>query len=288
MASPSTPEESKSAKLLRELFAAGRPLLYILSAEERRVGNLLRQAGRRSLDRPIPYWSWSLTEGMKGEGAAGADTTDPRRALDFIASHEGPGVFHLKDFHEPMREAVVVRRLRDLYDLCMGQGKYVVVSSPVRFIPDELSRNLVFIELNVPDFVEVRQFLAEQAAALKAAGVAVDTSESTLVHMARALQGLTLDEAGFAVRRAVAETKRLGLESLPVLFDEKKMLVNRSGTIQYVADGAQIDRVGGLEVMKKWLQERRALFQQRDTIGAEMVPKGVLVMGVSAAARACR
>jgi SpoVK/Ycf46/Vps4 family AAA+-type ATPase len=33
--------------------------------------------------------------------------------------------------------------------------------------------------------------------------------------------------------------------------------------------------------MKKWLVERRQLFLMRDSIGAEMVPKGVLVMGVS-------
>ncbi len=33
--------------------------------------------------------------------------------------------------------------------------------------------------------------------------------------------------------------------------------------------------------MKKWLVERRELFQTRDSIGAEIVPKGVLLMGIS-------
>jgi len=275
--------KSKSGKLLRELFASGRPLLYLMSAEEQRVGTLLSLAARQFFNPPVPYWSWSLTEGMQcADGAKpGKDTLNPRAALDFIADHPGPGVFHLKDFHEALHEAVVVRRLRDLYTLCLNQGKFVVVSSPVRFIPEELNRNIVYVELNVPDFVEIRALLEARAAAIAAAGGTVDTSEATLVHMTRALQGLTLDEADFAIRRAVADTQRLGLESLPVLFDEKRLLVNRSGTIQYIADGAQIGRVGGLEVMKKWLLERRQLFQNRDSIGAEMVPKGVLVMGVS-------
>ncbi|CAG1773008.1 hypothetical protein BAC2_03395, partial [uncultured bacterium] len=180
-----------------------------------------------------------------------------------------------------MHEAVVVRRLRDLYTLCMNQGKFVVITSPIRHIPDELNRNIVYFELNVPDFVELRALLEERAKAIQAAGGQVDTSDSTMTQMIRALQGLTLDEAGFAIRRAVAETNHLGLESLPILFEEKKLLVNRSGTIQYVGDGAHIDRVGGLEVMKKWLVERRKLFQERDTLGADMVPKGVLVMGIS-------
>ena len=65
------------------------------------------------------------------------------------------------------------------------------------------------------------------------------------------------------------------------LLEEKKLIVNKSGLIQYVADGTQIDHVGGLEYLKKWLLERRQLFLERDSLAAEIVPKGVLVMGVS-------
>ena len=36
-----------------------------------------------------------------------------------------------------------------------------------------------------------------------------------------------------------------------------------------------------LETLKKWLLERRKLFLMRDEISAEIVPKGVLVMGIS-------
>jgi len=275
--------DSKSSKLLRELFASGRPLFYILTAEEQRVSSLLRDGAGHFFGQPVPYWAWSLTEGLQcSDGqVAGKDTTDPRAALDFIAQYPGKAIFHLKDFHEAMHEAVVVRRLRDLYSLCMNQGKFVVITSPIRHIPEEINRNVVYFELNVPDFVELRALLEQQAKLIQAAGGQVDTSDSTMTQMIRALQGLTLDEAGFAIHRAYAETKHLGLESLPVLFEEKKLLVNRSGTIQYIADGAHIDRVGGLDVMKKWLVERRKLFQIRDTIGEDMVPKGVLVMGIS-------
>ena len=38
--------------------------------------------------------------------------------------------------------------------------------------------------------------------------------------------------------------------------------------------------VGGLEGMKKWLVERRKLFRLQDGLSADIVPKGVLVMGV--------
>ena len=45
---PAAPQsaESRAAKMLREVFESGRPLTYIRSAEEQRVGNVLREVGR--------------------------------------------------------------------------------------------------------------------------------------------------------------------------------------------------------------------------------------------------
>ena len=276
--------ESGASRQLSELFASGRPLLYVMSAEEQRVGRLLRDAARQFSAKPLPLWSWTLTEGMRrgDEAPLGKDTTDARAALDFIADFDGPAVFHLKDFHEPLRESAAVRRrVRDVCELCAEHGKFVVISSPVRFIPDELYRDVVYVELDMPDRAELQAFVEERAAAITAAGGTADTSAATLALMTRALQGLTLDEAGYAIRRAQADGNTLGAASLPALFEEKRLSLARTGTIDYIADGGQLAGVGGLRVMKKWLLERRALFLARDSIAAEMVPKGVLVMGVS-------
>jgi len=276
--------QSRSSRQIGEILASGRPLLYILTTEENRVGGLLQEAARHAFERPPQLWVWSLTEGMKASGGAQSvpGSADPKAALDFVAAHHEPGLFLLKDFHEALRDAAyVVRRLRDLYDLCIDRGKFLVISSPVKYIPPELGRIVAYLELSVPDLAELRGFLLEQAAALAAAGATVATDDASLGQLSRALQGLTLDEARFALRRALAGGRSLGLESLPTLYEEKRLLVSRSGTVQYVAENTEIGSVGGLEIMKQWLTERRRLFQLRDTIDAELVPKGVLVMGVS-------
>jgi len=105
--------------------------------------------------------------------------------------------------------------------------------------------------------------------------------EEEAFKMARALQGLTLDEVRHALRRALAVNGTLDGKALPRLIEEKKLIVNKSGLIQYVADGTRIEHVGGMEYLKKWLVDRRKLFVQRDSLDAEIVPKGLLVMGVS-------
>ena len=101
-----------------------------------------------------------------------------------------------------------------------------------------------------------------------------------LHQLAPALLGLTLDEARYALRRALAATGHLSPESLPALLEEKRLLINRSGVIEFIADGTNIGEVGGLDGLKTWLLERRKLFELRDSLNTEIVPKGLLLMGI--------
>ena len=270
--------ESRAAKVLREIFESGRPLTYVRSSEEQRVGRVLREVALRlPAPAPVRVWTWSLTQGMhRDDEAAEAGTHAPLAALDFIAAHTEAAIFHLKDFHEPLRESAEVRRrLRDLYESCRDQRKFVVITSPVRSIPEEVERSLMFLELRPPDLVELVEFLRDETG-----GSESDTGEEILYQLASALQGLTLDEARYALRRALAVNTRLGPESLPAVLEEKRLLVNRSGALEYVADGTSIGEIGGLDGLKKWLLERRKLFQLRDSLSIEIVPKGVLLMGI--------
>lgn len=266
--------ESRAATTLREAFESGRPLTYVRTSEEQRAARVLREVGLRLFgSTPVPVWTWSLTDGMHRDGqAAEAGTHDPRAALDFIAAHPHAAIFHLMDFHEPLRESAGIRRrLRDIYESCRGQRKFVVITSPVRAIPEELERSLLFLELRPPDLVELVAFLREESG---------DATHPLLQKLAPALLGLTLDEARYALRRALAATGQLGPESLPALLEEKRLLINRSGVVEYIADGTNIGEVGGLDGLKTWLLERRKLFELRDSLNSEIVPKGLLLMGI--------
>ena len=235
----------------------------------------------RAVSADLPVWTWSLTDGLRRDGGAvEPGTQSARAALDFIAAHSGAAIFHLKDFHEPLRDSAEARRrLRDIYDSCRDQRKYVVITSPVRFIPEEIERSLMFLELLPPDIAELTDLLVEDSPLL--APHSLDgAGEALLEQLARALLGLTLDEAGYALRRALAANAKLGPESVPYLLEEKRVLVSRSGVVDYVSDGTNLGEVGGLEGLKKWLVERQKLFQMRDQLTNEIVPKGLLMMGI--------
>ncbi|MGA2576340.1 MAG: AAA family ATPase [Bryobacteraceae bacterium] len=274
--------ESRAAKMLREVFDSGRPLTYIRSSEEQRVARVLREVSLHLASTPTSVWTWTLTEGMRRDGrTAEAGTQSPREALDFIAGYADAAIFHLKDFHEPLRESAETRRrLRDIYESCRDQRKFIVISSPVRSIPEEVERSLLFIELRPPDLVELVDFLRDELALTPDPSGLRDSGDANLNQLARSLQGLTLDEARYALRRALAASPHLGPECIPALLEEKRLLVNRSGTVEFIAEGGSMGNIGGLETLKKWLTERRKLFQMRDTLSADIAPKGLLMMGI--------
>jgi SpoVK/Ycf46/Vps4 family AAA+-type ATPase len=142
----------------------------------------------------------------------------------------------------------------------------------VAFIPEEIERSVVFLELRPPDQIELVEVLREEARG--------SITEAALDQMAGALLGLTLDEARFALRRALAASGLPGVDFLRLLLEEKRLLVGRSGVIEYIAEVAAIGDIGGLEELKKWLLERRELFRMRDNLTNEIVPKGILLMGI--------
>lgn len=275
---------SRAFTSLQDFFRGGRPLIYICSSEEERVYQLLRDAARALFPAEVPVWSWASTTGLAGPPGTrhGDSKLGPREVLDFIATHPDRGIFQLLDFHDFMRDDTHIRRrLRDLYSRCMDSGKFIVITSPVRFMPDDLRSQLALFELQPPDFEELRVFLETELALLEQRGFAVDRSESAATKIASSLQGMTLEEARHALRRALSAQGRIDAGSTRHIQEEKKLIINKSRLVQYVADGTQMGHVGGLDYLKKWLTERRKLFLERDLLTAEIVPKGVLVMGVS-------
>ncbi len=168
---------------------------------------------RSSFPHSIPFWAWSQTGGLRGVFVRGDSnpTPDaaesPRGVLDFTVAHEGAAIFHLQDFHEPLRDSPEIRRrLREVYQSCLERRKYVVLSSPVRLIiPWEGGRSVVFLNVRPPDPIQLMDYLR---------GETGESNEAILRPLASALQGLTLDEARYALRRALAVTPRPGPESL--------------------------------------------------------------------------
>jgi ATP-dependent 26S proteasome regulatory subunit len=285
-ATPSVSAEAAAPAVIsaiQGMIDAGRPLIYIQSAEEDRVISVLGRIAAARREGRVDLFLWSITEGLQHNGRPVPNQPDgPRGILDFIVARDRPAIFLLKDFHDFIRDGVDIRRrLRDLYYRCLNTGKFAVICSPIKCIPDEINREVAFSELPRPDLKELEELLAAETASLSGTGAAARLPADVVYALTRAVQGLSFHEARHALRRAMAEHGKLDVSIVTTLEQEKQQLVRKTGLIEYVPNTTGVEHIGGLDLLKTWLLQRRDLFFSRESLSAEIVPKGLMLMGIS-------
>ena len=171
------PAVSRAAKSIADIFESGRPSLYVRSFEEQRVGRILREIAAAMPGTAPPVWTWTLTEGLRhdDESACYSPAAEaPRQTLDFIASHRGPAIFHLKDFHEPAcvnRREIRRRFARYLRSLPRpGQIRGDQAPPFTTSFPRSWIVPIVFLELRPPDVAELLEFVREEMERIAPAG----------------------------------------------------------------------------------------------------------------------
>jgi hypothetical protein len=91
-----------SADDLRVLPSSRHPLILAAVDDEARFLELLRRA---ALTAGYPVWIWSVTRGLARDGfGAQVGTTDPLKALAFVAAVPDPGVFVMADVRAALAE----------------------------------------------------------------------------------------------------------------------------------------------------------------------------------------
>jgi len=95
-----------------------------------------------------------------GERVVGHNVT-----ISYFAQHQAEELNPAYDVLQTVEEVAtgdIRRRLRDLYYRCLDTGKVAVICSPVKYIPDEILREVAFIDLPRPDLKELEELLAAE------------------------------------------------------------------------------------------------------------------------------
>lgn len=259
---------------LRQAMATRRPLLFLRSPEEQRVIEALADAAG-----DLPVVSWSCTRGFEPALGDGGDHRDPAAAIAALIAAGAPGCYVFKDLTAFMERADVIRALRDAYAACRERTDLrLVILSPVGAVPDALYRDILAVDLPLPD---IEQLTREAAATLKQY-TSREVPEDMLRSIALSLGGLTADDARFVIHSALSGSGRLTRgELLAAVHDAKQALAGRAGFLQHVPVEQGIEHVGGLSNFKSWLDDRAGVFNQESVEAGLPVPRGVLITGVS-------
>ncbi len=268
---------------LTALIRANTPLIVIETADEARVVDLFRQALMhvwRALYR------WSITEGLRRIDMDREDDAvgppDASSALRMIQEAEQRGIYLLLDFHPYLGYASHQRLLRDIVQRRHSQPHVLVLVGTKVELPAELEALATRFNPRLPDANALLKMLREEAAAYAGdnGGRRVEVDQDAVRQILRNLQGLSLPDARRIARQLIYADGALRADDLPQLARLKFELLNRSGHLHYEYDSARFGEVAGATRLKRWIEQRRAVFVAGDAPPGLDPPRGMLLLGV--------
>src|SRR5512137_811156 len=275
------------AQELETLIRARYPILYIISSEEMRVQSLVVEIAQK---RQKKAYEWSFSTGLVPAGTSiqsqkhrNAATKDPLAALDQVIEQVEPALFIFKDFHPFLTKNnfAVTRKLKEIALHLKNSFKTILLVSPVLEIPTELEKEITVLNHPLPTRDDLSELLDKIIADVKQfKQVKIDLDDAGRERLLQAALGLTLGEAENVFAKIIVKDERLSGEDVNEVFAEKQQIIRKSGLLEYYATSENFNNVGGMAVLKDWLNKRAAAFTSEARAFGLPSPKGILMLGV--------
>lgn len=202
--------------------------------------------------------------------------------LRIIRDYQGGATFVLKDFHQVWES----RRgtLRGLRNLAANlpertPRKNIIITTPEYCLPLELKGDIPVIELPKPTILEIDNILEQSVGATGAlrklqAGLRAKLVESAL--------GLTSTQARRVFQKAVIRGAggHIDESCIDLINQEKRAIIRESGALELYPRVEALERVGGLEALKGWLNHRRMAFSDEARKYGLEIPRGMALLGI--------
>src|SRR5215813_5743513 len=274
---------------IKVLIDSSTPVVVIETVEESRAVELVRAACDQL---NLPVFEWSIADGLSRSGGNAAtaggntpqailNTREPAQVLAHLETMTIDAAFVLKDFHRHVDDPVVIRRLRDVAQLFSSERRTLVITAPGIQFPAELEGLAEYVEIPLPDAKRLRQLVDQTFARLaKKHSLKQKLDPAGVTAVVENLRGLTADEAERAVSQAIISRYGLVPEVAVDVLEAKKNLLRRSGMVEFLEASENMASVGGLENLKRWLQQRCGAWDDAARNFGLDPPRGVIILGV--------
>ncbi len=272
---------------IETLIRARYPILYIITNEETRVQNVIVDIAAK---RQKKVFEWTYSNGIVPAGASiqsqksrSAGTKDPLAALEQVIEQVEPAIFLFKDFHPFLSKNnfAIIRKLKEIALHLKNSFKTIILISPVMEIPAELDKEITVLNFPQPTKEDLGEMLDKIIAEVREhKQINIDLDHDGRERLLQAALGLTLGEAENVFAKIIVQEQCLKAEHVQEVFAEKQQIIRKSGLLEYYAANEDFSDVGGLTVLKDWLNKRAIAFTEEARAYGLPAPKGILLLGV--------
>ncbi len=272
---------------LRQYVDAGFPILYICTYEEAKADQYIASAAGR---REVLEWNGA-------DGLVNFETKTPlvsgqtlEATLTFLKTGKelNRKLLVIKDADEQLnpngqrKSDKVIALLKEIARKIRkengGIDATVIIVSSVLHIPQELEKLITVLELDLPDEVEIGRIIDQFAQDNEISAGPTDFRAELIT----AFKGVSESEIKDLLSLAVSQDGELTKKALQLIFDQKQQMILKAGILEMIPLKESVADIGGLEILKDWLQKKAAVFKNMkaaEEFGVAM-PKGVLIAGV--------
>ncbi|MDD3334756.1 MAG: AAA family ATPase [Eubacteriales bacterium] len=284
-------------KTLTILIRAGYTYIYIPTWEEDRAIRSIKNAISQGLKVERKLYQWSYTTGLNKDNDVTGETTvhlekaraglTPQSFIDElrqIADLKENAVVIVKDFHPFFKSQAnpeITRFLRDILPQCRSGtfSKALLFISPTLTIPEELQKEITVLDFPPPTEAEFRSVIDNLLKVNRS--IQCQLNEDQLIELSRTALGMSAQEGENALSRAIiANNGVLNMNAKALIFEEKKQVIRKTGILDYVISSITPEDIGGLNVLKRWLDKRNDSWGKTAEKYKLPAPKGVLITGV--------
>lgn len=272
---------------LELLIRARYPVIAVVTGEEVRALQLVAETAERRQKR---LYEWSCSTGLVPGGTSiqarkplNPSTRDPLIALEAVLELVEPALFVFKDLHPFLNRSnpAIIRRLREIAIHLKNGPKSIILISPELDLPPELQKEIAILHLPLPgaeDLALLLDGIIESVSTRR--DISVDLDSTGRARLLQAALGLSLTEAENVFAKIIVQDGRLDANDVNAVFAEKSQLVRRSGLLEYYHQPDHFGHVGGLDLLKDWLNKRSTAFTPEARAFGLPVPRGILLLGV--------
>ena len=275
----------KDIQHLEGLLAAKMPIVAVESSEEAKV---LQMAERFATLNQRSLWRWSVTEGLhKLNGLESAyNTSRIEEALRHIEKSPANSIYVFLDAHRFLDDPVVLRQIKDIASRTESTHRMLVFLSSKLEVPQEIQHITARFRPSLPDRNRITEVLNEEARRYReSTGDQVKSNREALNVLIQHMGGLTEDDVRRFARMSIRDDGAIcGADIAKVLKAKHEMLAG-SEALVLEAGVPDIEQLGGLANLKRWLKVRREVFMNPSADSPLPPPKGVLLLGVQGAGK---
>jgi SpoVK/Ycf46/Vps4 family AAA+-type ATPase len=260
---------------LELLIKSRTSLIWVKTKEEERLEKLVNfSCARLNIKRFI---RWDYVNGIKGLlNEEGKFSNNPLGVLNWLKEQNSSlsTVLLVKDFHKFYDDPSINRTIKELSSALKETNSNLIISSHLFPSSEELDELMTIENLPLPDQKELKNLIKKIAYNTNS-----NLEEHDLNQLSIASSGLTEIKVKQVTAKAIAKRGKISKEDIKDILEEKKQVIARSEILEFFEAKSGQDDIGGLNVLKVWLNQRYRAFSKEARDYGLPIPKGVLLVG---------